>query len=61
MKRPPLTARCFVMMDDKTVEWDDMTDQEESQLRERWSERLSSTMSDYYSQHPDEYKRLLGK
>ncbi len=52
-KRPPLTVKCFVMFEDKTIEWDEMTEQEEKKLREGWSERLSNVMSDYYTQHPE--------
>lgn len=28
------------------------------EVKEKWSERLSQTMSEYYTQHMDEYVRL---
>lgn len=51
----------LILEDGRTVPMDEITPEE----RERWlaacRARLSQRMSDYYTQHPEEYARLCGE
>ncbi|MBQ0038343.1 MAG: hypothetical protein KBS74_06700 [Clostridiales bacterium] len=47
---------CY-MMDKKTGEVQEIQ-QVAPEVKQKWAERLSSTMSDYYTQHMDEYTKL---
>ncbi|MBR5094473.1 MAG: hypothetical protein IK095_05210 [Oscillospiraceae bacterium] len=51
----------LILEDGRTVPMDEITPEE----RERWiaacQKRLSQRMSDYYTQHPEEYARLCGE
>lgn len=38
--------------------WEELTEEQIRRFRENAAKRLSQTMSDYYSRHPDEYARL---
>lgn len=38
--------------------WDSLTDERKEQIRADWRRRLSETMSEYYTQHPDEFLKL---
>lgn len=50
---------CYVIMPDRgPVPVNELTEDERAQWRENMRRRLSENMSDYYTQHPDEYKRL---
>lgn len=53
-----LTVRGFVVMGDKTVPIESLTPEELENLRNKWAERLSKGLSEYYSQHLDEFERL---
>ena len=53
-----LTVRSFVIMDDETVPWEQLTDEQIEGIKNHWSERLSRTASDYYTRHPKEYAAL---
>ena len=46
------------MPDGTTKLLEELTDEERAQWQRNMRERLSETMSDYYTQHPDEYRRL---
>ena len=53
-KRTKLTVRLFLIRDGKTEQIERLPDD----VLQLMSERLSRTMNDYYTQHPDEYIRL---
>lgn len=58
-KRREITVRCFVIMPDgRTVPVEDLTDEERAEWHRRQLQRLSEAMSDYYTQHPEEYAKL---
>lgn len=61
-KRKEITVKCFVLMPDgRTVPVEELTEEERAAWHRRQLERLSETMSDYYTQHPDQYARLCGR
>ena len=53
-KRKPLQVRLFLIRDGKTEEIERLPDD----VLEIMAQRLSRTMSDYYTQHPDEFRIL---
>ena len=53
-KRTNLKVRLFLIRDGKTEQIERLPDD----VLQIMSQRLSRTMSDYYTQHPDEYIRL---
>ena len=54
-----ITCRSFVIMPDgRTVPVEDLTDSERETWHAHMRERLSTGLSAYYSQHPEEYARL---
>jgi len=54
-----LTCASFVLMPDgRAVPVGELTEEEREQWRANMRERLSSDMSAYYTQHPEEYARL---
>ena len=58
-KRREITVRSFVIMPDgRTVPVEDLTDEERAEWHRRQLQRLSEAMSDYYTQHPEEYAKL---
>lgn len=58
-KRKEITVQCFVIMPDgRTVPVEDLTDEERAEWHRRQLQRLSETMSDYYTAHPEQYVRL---
>lgn len=61
-KRGELTCVSFVMMPDgRTVPVGELTAEEREQWRARMRERLSRGLGEYYTQHPDEYRKLKGR
>lgn len=50
-----LTWSISVEVDDKLVPFEDCNLDE---LKPIWQKRLSETLSDYYSSHPDEYSAV---
>ncbi len=44
---------------DETFNWDDLTEDMEAEFKNRMSENLSRRMSQYYSEHPEQYERLI--
>ena len=42
----------------ETYAWEDLTEKEREKYRQRMSENLSRRMSDYYSNHLDQFERL---
>lgn len=54
-----LTFACFVTMPDGRVRSvEDLTPEEKTEWQRRMLRRLSEDMSDYYTQHPEQYARL---
>ena len=57
-RKDDITVVCYLLIDGQAVPVEELTEEQ----RQRWSEsasrRLSENMSEYYSQHPDEYARL---
>lgn len=48
----------LILEDGTTVPWEETTEEQRARFRENATKRLTRTMSDYYSQHPEEYARL---
>ena len=58
-KKKELGFVCYVLMPGRgPVPVEELTDAERAQWQENMCRRLSETMSDYYTQHPEEYARL---
>ena len=58
-KKKELTCRSFVLMPGRgAVPVEELTDAERAQWHGNMLRRLSEVMSDYYTQHPEEYARL---
>lgn len=55
----PLGYVCYILYPDgSTVLFDELTEEEKAAWQKRVCQRLSERMSEYYSQHPEEYMRL---
>ena len=62
-KRKPrkndLTFVCYVLKENsEAVPFESLTEEERKQFRQNMARRLSGAMSDYYTQHLDEFARL---
>lgn len=57
-KRPEITVCGFVLQESGPVPLEALTEEQRASWNERMCQRLSEGMSDYYTQHPDEYARL---
>lgn len=58
MSKSEFQYRCMVSIDGaEPIPWESMTPEQESSVRHCMRERLSRTMSDYYSLHPEEYRK----
>jgi len=53
-----LSFQCFVLTPGGPVPVEALSDQEKIAWQKRILKRLSEGMSDYYTQHPDEYRAL---
>ncbi len=59
MARKELSGRCFIEINGAAaVPFDSLSAEEKNRVMEIWSERLSQTMSAYYTNHPEEYSRI---
>ena len=59
LAKKELTCVSFVIMPDgRTVPAEELTAEENAAWQRRMLQRLSENMSDYYTQHPEEYARL---
>lgn len=59
-KRKEITIILSVEMDDGTIRpWEDLSQQEVETVKEHMRSRLSAAMSAYYTQHPDEFERMI--
>ena len=53
-----LSFQCFVLTPGGPVLVESLSDQERTVWKKNMLKRLSESMSDYYTQHPDEYRAL---
>lgn len=58
MKRKPLTCEAYMIMGDEIIPWDDLSEEQKEEIKQKMSQRLSVVMSEYYSNHPEEYAKL---
>lgn len=59
MARKELTGRCFIEINGAApVPFDSLSAEEKARVMDIWSERLSRTMSAYYTNHPEEYSKI---
>lgn len=59
MANRKLTCVSYVIMPDgRTVPVSELTPAEWEQWQKNMAERFRKTMTEYYTQHPDEYRRL---
>ena len=57
--RRKLNFVCYMILEDgSTVPFEDLTEEQRRRFRENATQRLSEHMSDYYTQHPEEWKKL---
>lgn len=53
-----LTYSISVIVGDTVKPFDELTESEHQQLRDNVKERLSNSLSTYFTQHPDEYQKV---
>ena len=53
-----LTFRLFLETETETKKWEDCTKEEIERFNDNALKRLSSTLSQYYTQHPDELVQI---
>lgn len=53
-----LTYSISVIVGDTIKPFDELTEDEHKQLRDNARERLSNSLSTYFTQHPDEYRKI---
>ena len=59
MARKELTGRCFIEINGAPpVPFDSLSAEEKARVMEIWSERLSKTMSAYYSNQPEADRKI---
>lgn len=56
-----LTFRLFLETETGTKKWEDCTEEEIKEFHENASKRLSNTMTQYYTQHPEELEKRTNK
>ena len=57
-KKSEFEYKAYISIDGaEPILWESMTPEQAADVRRRMSERLSRSMSDYYSLHPEEYRR----
>ena len=54
-----LTFRLFLETETETKKWEDCTDEEIKKFNENALERVSKSLSQYYTQHPHELEYIL--
>lgn len=54
-----LTYSVAVLIDNKEIPLYQVKSDDLQQIKDNWSKRLTGVMSDYYSSHPDEFRKLL--
>lgn len=60
-KEKTIPFRIFVKdtSTNETFNWDDLTEDKEAEFKARMSLNLSDRMSRYYSEHPEQYEKLI--
>ena len=59
VKKEPMGFVCYLLQEDgSAIPFEELTPEQREAWRERSAARLSEAMSDYYTQHPEEYARL---
>ena len=48
----------LILEDGSIIPWDERTPEQDRRFRENATKRLTAAMSDYYTQHPEEYAKL---
>ena len=48
----------LILEDGRIIPWDERTTEQDRRFRENATKRLTQVMSDYYTQHPEEYAKL---
>ena len=58
-RKDDITVVGFLILEDgNVIPWEERTPEQDRRFREKATKRLTAAMSDYYSQHPEEYARL---
>ena len=59
MSRNEVTYSCHLIKEDgTTVNFADLPPDEKQALRRKFGQRMANSMSEYFSQHPDEFAAL---
>lgn len=48
----------LILEDGSIIPWEERTPEQDRRFRENATKRLTTVMSDYYTQHPEEYAKL---
>lgn len=57
-RKSDITVRGYVLFERGPVPVEDLTEEQRESWLQRMSQRLSEGMSDYYTQHPEAWKRV---
>lgn len=58
-KKDDIEVVGYLILEDGTIiPWDERTPEQDRRFRENATKRLTATMSDYYTKHPEEYAKL---
>ena len=58
-RKDDITVVCYLILEDgTTVPWEETTEEQRQRFWRNAAKRSSEALSDYYTQHPDEYARL---
>ena len=58
-KKEPMGFVCYLLQEDgSAAAFDELTPEQRAAWQERAAARLGETMSDYYTQHPEEFRAL---
>ena len=56
-----ITVRGFLILEDgRTVPWEETTEEQRERFRENAARRGTERLSDYYTQHPEDFLLLQG-
>ncbi len=59
-KKEPMGFVCYLLSEDGTaIPFEELTPEQKAAWQQAAAARLSETMSDYYTQHPEEYWALI--
>lgn len=58
-KKKELSFVCYMILEDgSTVPFEDLSEEQLQRFRKNAAQRLTERMSDYYTQHPEEFAML---